>query len=68
MTLVLAIAKPGRDVKINGQLTTVSGVENAAGAYYELQPIALTGGTEYVLTKGSGESIVMIVKLEPVAE
>ena len=68
MTLVLATAKPGRNVKLNGNLTTVGGTENVEGAYYELQPIALKAGTEYVLTKGSDESIVMIIKLEPVAE
>ena len=66
MTLVLATAKPGRDVKVNGTTTAVSGTENAAGAYYELQPINITAGTEYVLTKGSAESIVMLVILQPV--
>ena len=66
MTLVLATAKSGRDVKVNGETTTVSGTENTEGAYYELQPIAITAGTQYVLTKGSAESIVMVVKLEPI--
>ncbi len=65
MTLVLATAKTGRDVKLNGAKTTVSGTENAEGAYYELQPIALTAGTQYQLTKGSAESIVMVIKLVP---
>ncbi len=65
MTLVLATAKTGRDVSINGTKTTVSGTENTEGAYYELQPIDITAGTEYSLTKGSAESILMIVKLEP---
>jgi hypothetical protein len=46
----------------------VSGTENSEGKYYELQPIAITKGTQYVLTKGSKESIVMLIKLEPVAE
>ena len=68
MTLVLATAKDGRDVKINNETTTVSGTENPEGKYYELQPIAITKGTQYVLTKGSKESIVMLIKLEPVAE
>lgn len=68
MTLVLATAKDGRDVKINNETTTVSGTENSEGKYYELQPIAITKGTQYVLTKGSKESIVMLIKLEPVAE
>jgi pectate lyase len=65
MTLVLATAKPGRDVKINGEKTTVSGTENTEGEYYELQPIAINSGTEYVITKGSAESIVMLIKLVP---
>ena len=65
MTLILATAKTGRDVKVNGTATTVSGTENAAGAYYELQPISIKAGTQYVLTKGSAESIVMLIKLEP---
>ena len=68
MTLVLATAKDGRDVKINNETTTVSGTENSEGKYYELQPIAITKGTQYVLTKGSKESIVMLIKLEPIAE
>ncbi len=68
MTIVLATAKAGRDVKINGEVTTVSGTENTAGAYYELQPIAIKGGTQYVLTKGTEESIVMVIKLEPIEE
>ncbi|MBQ8066372.1 MAG: pectate lyase [Prevotella sp.] len=65
MTLVLATSKNGRDVSINGTKTTVSGTANTEGAYYELQPIAITAGTEYKLTKGSVESIVMLIKLEP---
>ena len=68
MTLVLATAKDGRDVKINNETTTVSGTENSEGKYYELQPIAITKGTQYVLKKGSKESIVMLIKLEPIAE
>ena len=65
MTLILATAKSGRDVKLNGEKTTVSGTENTEGKYYELQPISITAGTQYVLTKGSAESIVMLIKLEP---
>ena len=65
MTLVLATAKSGRDIKVNGTVTTVSGTTNTEGAYYELQPIAITAGTEYTLTKGNAESIVMLVILEP---
>lgn len=66
MTLVLATAKAATDVKINGEKTTVSGTTNADGAYYELAPIAITAGTEYVITKGSAESLLMVIKLEPV--
>jgi pectate lyase len=66
MILVLSTLKSGRDVKVNDETTTVSGTENAAGSYYELQPITLTKDTQYVLTKGSAESIVMLIKLDPV--
>ena len=52
----------------NNETTTVSGTENPEGKYYELQPIAIAKGTQYVLTKGSKESIVMLIKLEPIAE
>ena len=65
MTLVLATAKTGRDVKLNGENTSVSGAENTEEAYYELQPIAITAGTQYVITKGSAEGILMLIKLEP---
>ena len=65
MTLILATAKSGRDVKLNGEKTTVSGTENAEGAYYEMQPISITAGKQYVLTKGTAESIVMLIKLVP---
>ena len=66
MTLVLATAKTGRDVTLNGQKTTVGGKENAEGAYYEMEPISITAGTQYVITKGSAESILMFIKLVPV--
>ena len=66
MTIVMATAKDGRNVKINGELTTVSGTLSSDGTYYELEPIAITAGTQYVLTKGSAEGIVMLIKLEPV--
>ena len=68
MTLVLATAKSGRDVSLNGAVTTVSGTQNTEGAYYELQPIVIKAGTKYSLTRGSAESILMLVKLEPVTE
>ena len=64
MTLVLATAKDGRDVTLNGTTTSVSGTVNTEGAYYLMQPIALTAGTKYVLTRGSAESIVMLIILE----
>ena len=66
MTIVLATAKNGRDVKLNGTTTTVSGTENTEGKYYEMQPIAVTANTTYTITKGSAESIVMLIILEPV--
>ncbi len=68
MTIVLATSKNGRNVSINGVQTTVSGTENTEGKYYELQPIAITAGTEYKLTKGSTEGIVMLIILTPVDE
>ncbi len=68
MTLVLGTAKPATNVKINGEQTTVSGTENAEGKYYELEPIAIQKGTQYVITKGSQEGLVMLIKLEPVVE
>jgi hypothetical protein len=67
MTIIMGTAKDGRDIKINGVTTTVSGKLNATGLYYELEPIAITAGTEYVLTKGTAEGLVMLIKLEPIA-
>ena len=64
MTLVLATAKTGRDVKLNDKITTVSGSEDSEGAFYELLPITLTSGTTYTILKGSAESLVMMIKLE----
>ncbi|MBO7139813.1 MAG: pectate lyase [Prevotella sp.] len=66
MTLVLATAKTGRDVTLNGQKTTVGGKENVEGAYYEMEPISIAAGTQHVITKGSAESILMFIKLVPV--
>jgi pectate lyase len=65
MTIVMGTAKSGRDVKINGTKTTVSGTENTEGKYYELQPIAITANTVYELTQGSAEGLVMLIILEP---
>ena len=66
MTIVMGTAKNGRDVKINNVLTTISGTENAEGKYYQLQPIAITKDTQYVITKGSAEGLVMVIILEPI--
>ena len=68
MTIILGTAKSGKDVAINGTKTTVSGTTNTEGAYYEMEPIAITKGTQYVLSKGSSEALVMLIKLEPVGE
>lgn len=68
MTIIMATAKSGRDVKLNDTVTTVSGTTNTEGAYYELEPIAITAGQEYVITKGGAEGIVMLIKLEPVSQ
>lgn len=68
MTLILGTAKAGRNVKINGTQTTVGGTENQEGAYYEMEKIRINKDTEYILTRGSAEGLVMLIKLEPVAE
>jgi pectate lyase len=65
MTLVLATAKTGRDVNLNGTTTTAGGTVNTEGAYYKMEPINITAGTQYVITKGTAESIVMLIILEP---
>ena len=65
MILVLGTAKDGRDVNMNGKTTTVGGTENATGKYYEMQPIDIVAGTEYVLKKGSKEGLVMLIILNP---
>ena len=66
MTIVMGTAKPATNVKLNGTLTTVSGTANTEGKYYELQPIAISANTEYVISKGSAEGLVMFIILEPV--
>ncbi len=63
MTLVLATAKSGRDVTLNGEKTTVGGTENTEGKYYEMEPIAITKGKQYVITKGSAEGLLMLIVL-----
>ena len=66
ISLVLATAKSGKNVKLNGEQTPDATITNTEGAYYQLAPIAITAGTQYQLTKGSAESIVMLIILEPV--
>jgi pectate lyase len=68
MTVVMSLAKDGRDFKLNDVLTTVSGTTNTEGNYYQLEKIALTAGTQYTLTKGAKEGIVMLIILEPRGE
>lgn len=66
MTIVMGTAKKGTDVKLNGEQTTVSGTTDTEGKYYELQPIAINANTQYVITKGSAEGLVMLIILEPI--
>lgn len=66
MTIVLATNKKGRNVKLNDTQTTVSGTENTEGSYYQMAPIAVTAGTQYTITRGSDEAIVMLIILEPI--
>ena len=65
MTIVLGTAKSGTDVNINGVTTTVGGTTNTEGKYYELDPIEVTANTQYTITKGSAEGLVMLIILEP---
>ena len=66
MTIVLGTAKDGRNVKLNGTVTTVSGTTDTTNKYYEMGAIAITSGTQYVITQGDKEGLVMFIKLEPV--
>ena len=66
MTIIMGTAKSGRDVTLNGTLLSVSGTENADGKYYVLEPVSITKNTQYTITKGSAEGLVMMIKLEPV--
>jgi len=66
MTIVLATTKTATDVSLNGTKTTVGGTTNTEGAYYEMEPIAVTANTQYAITKGTAESILMVIKLVPV--
>ena len=66
MTIIMGTAKSGRDVTLNGTLLSVSGTENVDGKYYVLEPVSITKNTQYTITKGSAEGLVMIIKLEPV--
>ena len=66
MTIIMGTAKSGRDVTLNGTLLSVSGTENVDGKYYVLEPVSITKNTQYTITKGSAEGLVMMIKLEPV--
>lgn len=66
MTIVLATAKDGKTVKINGTASPSAGADNTEGKYREITGISLTSGTEYTLTVGDKESLVMLIILEPV--
>jgi hypothetical protein len=68
MTIVLSLAKTGRDVKINGTATTVEGTTNTDGNYYQMNAIKVNANTQYTITKGSAESIVMLIILDPISE
>jgi hypothetical protein len=68
MTIVLSLAKTGRDVKINGTVTTVEGTTNTDGNYYQMNAIKVNANTQYTITKGSAESIVMLIILDPISE
>ena len=65
MTIVLATSKDGKTVKINGTASPSAGADNTEGKYREITGISLTSGTEYTLTVGDKESIVMLIILEP---
>lgn len=65
MTIILATSKPATDVTLNGTKTTVGGTKNEGGSYYQMDVIQLTAGTEYTITKGSAESLVMLIILAP---
>ena len=65
MTIILATSKPATDVTLNGTKTTVGGTKNEGGSYYQMDAIQLTAGTEYTITKGSAESLVMLIILAP---
>lgn len=65
MTIVLATAKTGRTVKVNN-VETAGGTENTEGSYYVVTSQNITKGTQYVIKQGSGESILMLIILEPI--
>ena len=65
MTIVLATSKSGRNVKLNGTTTNVGGTENTDGKYFEMGTIAIVSGTQYTITKGDNEGMLMVIKLEP---
>ncbi len=66
MTLILAEKNNATDVLLNGAKTTVSGSSNTEGKYYQMNPIAVSAGTEYTIKKGTAEGILMVIILEPI--
>lgn len=65
MTMVLSTAKGGRTVKVN-DVETAGGTENTEGKYYVITSQNITKGTQYVIKKGDGESILMLIILDPI--
>jgi hypothetical protein len=65
MTIVLSTAKNGRTVKVN-DVATEGGTEDTEGNYYVVTSQNITKGTQYVIKQGTGESILMLIILEPI--
>lgn len=65
MTMILSTAKGGRTVKVN-DVETAGGTENTEGKYYVITSQNITKGTQYVIKKGDGESILMLIILDPI--
>ena len=65
MTLVMSKSKKYSDISINGTVTALTGTVSEAGNYFEANPIDITANTQYVIKKGSEESMVMLIILVP---
>jgi hypothetical protein len=65
MTIVLSTAKNGRTVKVN-DVATEGGTEDTEGNYYVVTSQNITKGTQYAIKQGTGESILMLIILEPI--